>query len=195
MSNYLNNEKGLTLIELLPVIAISAMIILFSTLLIVQTLNNQEKIAVEQSLRDEADVILASLMKDVFTLPESSVARVECGIEQNNVQTPLSCVTEMEQVKQQMQQCGEQQGCKTYALIYLKDHKKIGFYGEMIYTREQSFSVSNERVVLDSYYTIERVERNAATKQPAYIISFTLRHTGKNTTRMFRNELLTVNDL
>lgn len=67
------NEKGLTLIELLATIVVMGMLAILSYQVIFQGFSNYERIKVETELRDEADYIMASLLKEVFSYQESKI--------------------------------------------------------------------------------------------------------------------------
>lgn len=200
------NNRGITIVEALAVITISSIVIVLSTSIIVQTFKNQKNISIESQLRDEADVISSSLMKDLFTLKESEIDHVACGIRQGGVDTDLSCktltsdlsgedLTQANNTKQKMLQCQNTTGCTPYALIYLTNGSKIGFEGDTVYTRVSSYKIATKNVKLSPYYTIERVMRNSSSNQYSYIYSFTLNHTNKNKDVTFTNEIMSINDL
>lgn len=67
------NEKGLTLVELLAVLVIVVIIggIAYSVLL--TGFKTYDRVKVESNLRDEADLIMAEIIKDVFVLKESEI--------------------------------------------------------------------------------------------------------------------------
>lgn len=72
MKNKLN-EKGLTLIELLVVIVMTSIVAVFVTAIVVTTIRNYMNISNENTLRDEADLLLSQVYKKVYTVKESQI--------------------------------------------------------------------------------------------------------------------------
>lgn len=205
------NQKGLTLVEVLAVVVISSIIIIFSGTLIVQSMKNQERITAEVQLRDEADIIMAKLMKDLFTLKESEIERVECGTVTNGSAAILvSCITEtpsltaedlmkVEASKQAMTTCSQRENCVQYALVYLNDTKKIGFQGDTIFTRSEQFKIGNNKIKISPYYTMEMKEfdydkSGKKGKSTSILVAFQLSNEAKKIEQSFQNEVITVDD-
>lgn len=77
----LNNQKGMTLVELLAVLVIGAIVSLLAFNVLFSMLKNEDKVAVNAQLRDEADYYMASLTNTLYTLNESNVCD---GIKESN---------------------------------------------------------------------------------------------------------------
>lgn len=205
------NEKGLTLVEILAVIVISSIIMIFAGSLIVQSMKNQERITAEAQLRDEADIVMAKLMKAIFTLKESEIDRVECGtVTTGSAAVPVSCITESDTLspehvaevnvaKQAMTNCSQTVNCSPYAFVYLNDGKKIGFQGDMIFTKNEQFKISNKNIRLTPYYTVEMKEfeykkTGKIGKAISITVAFQLSNEVKKIVQSFQNEIVTVDD-
>lgn len=67
------NEKGMTLIELLATVVVLAVLATLSYQVLFQGFSNYSRIKLETELRDDADYIMASLMREVFTYKESEI--------------------------------------------------------------------------------------------------------------------------
>lgn len=210
MNKRIGDEKGLTLIEVLAVIVISSIMLIFASSLIVQAMKNQERITSEAQLRDEADIMMAKLMKDIFTLKESEIAKVECGTMTNTLVTTVSCITETDNLsvddlakvtaaKQAMTTCSQQIGCSQYALVYLKNNKKIGFQGDTIFTKVEQYTLANKNIKLLPYYTLEIKQipyekSEKIGKSTSIIVAFQLSNEMKTIAESFCNEIMIVDD-
>lgn len=73
----MNNQKGLTLVELLATIVISSFVVIFSTSLLINAMQTQKNINSNIVIRDEADYIMANLLKAIYTTKESEVTFVK----------------------------------------------------------------------------------------------------------------------
>lgn len=69
----LHNQKGLTLVEMLAVLVIGAIVSLLAFNVLFSMLKNEDKVAINAQLRDEADYYIASLTNTLYTLNESNV--------------------------------------------------------------------------------------------------------------------------
>lgn len=76
MSKYIN-QKGVTLVELLATILILSIVSALSYTVLNQGYSNYQRIKVETELRDEADLIMASFVSDLFVTKESELNLVE----------------------------------------------------------------------------------------------------------------------
>lgn len=205
------NEEGLTLVEALAVVVISSIIIIFTGSLIVQSMKNQERISVEVQLRDEADIIMSKLIKDLFTLKESEIERVECGtVTTGSVAAHVSCLTEdpalsvedlakVQAAKQAMITCSQTENCVQYAFVYLKDMKKIGFQGDTIFTKNEQFTISNKYIELSPFYTLEmkkfpQTGTGINKSLTSIIVTFQLSNEKRTIAQTFQNEVITVDD-
>lgn len=81
----LTNSQGVTLVELLATIIIVSIVATLTYTILFQGYSNYQRVKVEAELRDEADLIMASLIKDIFTLKKSEVQLVDsCTIDVSN---------------------------------------------------------------------------------------------------------------
>ncbi|EIM05625.1 hypothetical protein A1A1_14954 [Planococcus antarcticus DSM 14505] len=77
MASKLTNEKGVTLVELLATIVLVSIIAALSYTVLFQGYSNYQRIKVETELRDEADLIMASLISDLFVAKRSELQLVQ----------------------------------------------------------------------------------------------------------------------
>ncbi|WP_185960033.1 PulJ/GspJ family protein [Planococcus soli] len=77
MKSKLSNEKGITLVELLATIVLVSIIAALSYTVLFQGYSNYQRIKVETELRDEADLIMASLISDLFVAKRSELQLVQ----------------------------------------------------------------------------------------------------------------------
>lgn len=75
--NRFGNEKGVTLIELLTVTAISSVVLLTVYGVLTTGMNAYQTIGIDQKLRDEADYVIANILKELYEKPVDSVEKVE----------------------------------------------------------------------------------------------------------------------
>ncbi len=74
MNKNILDEKGLTLIELLASLVITITLSFFAFNLLTQGLNHYENIKSSNSLRDEADYLMAVLVKEIYTTKETEIS-------------------------------------------------------------------------------------------------------------------------
>lgn len=67
------NEIGITLVELLAVLTLMSFVSIFTISLIVKSTETTDAIRVETSLRDEADIIVSSLIKSLYTTKQAHI--------------------------------------------------------------------------------------------------------------------------
>lgn len=72
-----NNQHGLTLIELLATLLISSVIAIFAISILINGLNQYKTISAENVLRDEADLILVQLYRNLYTTKLSEIASLK----------------------------------------------------------------------------------------------------------------------
>lgn len=73
LKKILSNEQGLTLIELLVSTILVAIISILAFKVLLQGIETSQSIQQETSLRDEADIIIAKFVKDLYTTKQSSI--------------------------------------------------------------------------------------------------------------------------
>lgn len=76
MKKLINNEKGLTLVELLATIVLMSIVGTLAYALLSQGYSNYQRVNAESELRDEADIIMSTLIKDLFSAKSSEVQLV-----------------------------------------------------------------------------------------------------------------------
>lgn len=71
----LKNERGLSLVELLAALAITVVIGLIAYGILFNGFKTYERVRIEADLRDEADLIMAELLSDLFVLKTSETVQ------------------------------------------------------------------------------------------------------------------------
>ncbi|MFJ5768461.1 PilW family protein [Psychrobacillus sp. NPDC093180] len=74
MNKKILDQKGLTLIELLASLVITITLSFFAFNLLTQGLNHYENIKSSNTLRDEADYLMAVLVKEIYTTKETEIS-------------------------------------------------------------------------------------------------------------------------
>lgn len=97
-------EAGLTLVELLAALTLASIIAIIAYGILFGGFKTYDRVKTEIDLRDEADVIMATLMSDLFTLKESEIQERHLP----------------------------EHGTNNYYLV-LTDETKIGFYQGQVY--------------------------------------------------------------
>lgn len=70
-----NNERGLTLVEVLAVIVIGSIVSVIATQVIVSSFKTYDRVHTETELRDEADYIMGSMIRDFYVTKTSDVKK------------------------------------------------------------------------------------------------------------------------
>lgn len=125
----LTNNQGVTLVELLATIIIVSIVATLTYTILFQGYSNYQRVKVEAELRDEADLIMASLIKDIFTLKKSEVQLVQSCT--NNTVNSYMNVTKTNPVT----------GIK--AIPY-----KTGFDGGKVIVKDSQIQTSSENIEL-----------------------------------------------
>lgn len=73
MNKLLRTENGITLVELLATIVLVSLIGTLTYNILFQGFSNYQRISAETELRDEADIIMSTLIKDLFVAKKSEV--------------------------------------------------------------------------------------------------------------------------
>lgn len=74
MINSRLNEKGLTLVELLVVLLFISIISVFVISITIQSLETTNKVRIENTLRDEADLMMSSFIKAMYETRSANIA-------------------------------------------------------------------------------------------------------------------------
>lgn len=78
------NEKGISLPELLAAIVLTAIIGAIAYMILFTGLKTNERVQVESQLRDEADLIMAQLIEDLYTLHSNEIEEKHLPEENTN---------------------------------------------------------------------------------------------------------------
>ncbi|WP_342559667.1 hypothetical protein NSQ95_11640 [Psychrobacillus sp. FSL W7-1457] len=84
MSKYLSNSSGLTLLELLASLLLYTTITIFSFSLITKGIEHYENIKVSNAMRDEADFLIATLTKEIYTTKETQIESLPDKVSNKN---------------------------------------------------------------------------------------------------------------
>ncbi|AXH99325.1 type II secretion system protein [Sporosarcina sp. PTS2304] len=74
--NNIRNQRGLTLVELLATLALIGVITTFAFSILMNGIRASNNIQIETSLRNEADVIMSSFIRTVYTMKESEISEL-----------------------------------------------------------------------------------------------------------------------
>lgn len=130
MNKYFKNARGITLPELLAVFVILGILGTVIVSFLISGFHSQARIQVEAELRDEADIIMAELISDFYTLKSSE-------IQDEYLPEP---------------------GTNNY-YIELTNGNKIGFYnGEVHLKNKQTVSLTTNNILLDNRSKIEVID-------------------------------------
>lgn len=172
----MTNQKGFTLIELLATIVISSIVIVLATSLLISAMNTQKTVSAKVVLRDEADIIMANLLKAVYTTKESEVTFVK---EPNNNNYYFKRNTD------------------STVLTGFKD-KKIYIKGSELNINDSTVKIIwQETDGAGNKKNLTEISQNQNDKlNRSYNISLTLETTTKpNIRKTFTTEVSTINDL
>lgn len=161
----MNNQRGLTLVELLAAIIISSFVLLFSTTLLINSFKTQEKVTTEIAIRDAADFILSSLIKEIYTSKNSEFKFIEDPSHNN------------------------------YYLEKIDDSSTItGFKNEQIYLNGSTLQY-NDAIVEVVWEKSEIGYTEDTNLNRTYTIMLTLQSTKNNFEKTFKTEVRSINDL
>ncbi|MFC7373014.1 type II secretion system protein J [Fictibacillus iocasae] len=77
MKNNVRNEQGLTLIELLVTIVLFSIIGYMAYYVLINGLNTEKKIRTETLVRDEADLVMSQIVKELYPLTADKLTEVK----------------------------------------------------------------------------------------------------------------------
>lgn len=162
--NKLKSQKGLTLVELLVSIVLISVIVTFTTSMIINTINNYNRIKANAILRDEADLIVSQLTKIFYTTKDSET-------------TYIGDVT-----------TGD------YYIQKTTDASNLtGFKDGKLYIKDVTYSPSNSKIAI-SFNESKISETSNSNFQRIYTIQLTLRNLQNNMTKTFVAEVRSIND-
>jgi len=125
------NQSGLTLIELLISITITSIIVIVATSILVKGMNHYNTVKTENSLRDEADLIMVKLYRELYT-------------------TKLSDIEEIKHVNPLPDGTFSDNYIKYKETISPGTNKRTGFIGDKLYFREKEYIFQNDKVKLNT---------------------------------------------
>lgn len=128
------NERGMSLVELLAAIVLSAIIGAVGYSLLFSGFSTYDRVKVESELRDEADLIMTSFINELFTLNSGEI------VNENGEVTELS----------------------TSSYLQLKDGTKIGFENKQPIVRDRIIHLSDDIRVKDGT-KIKKIRENQNT--------------------------------
>ncbi|MFD1903650.1 PilW family protein [Paenibacillus rhizoplanae] len=76
----LKSQQGFTLIELIAAITIFSMVVGIISMVTMFGFRSYHKITIENSLRDEADIIMSSIINELYIFAPERVERTNDGI-------------------------------------------------------------------------------------------------------------------
>lgn len=166
MNKQLSNNLGMTLIELLGAIVILVIISGLTFPILLNGLKTATTIQQEVKLRDEADYLMAAVLKEIYVMKESEI---------NKVNLPAK-------------------GTANYFLIKMdptkSNGKKTGFINDELILSDTVINAKDSSIILSPNPTITFVEPNQ------YEISFELQLKGDKPKKMkFVNVIRTINDI
>lgn len=166
----LQNENGLTLVEVLAVLVISSIVSILVINIMVTGLNMQKKITIDAQLREEADNYMLSLTNMFYTLKESTVCDgdLKTSSDPNNVFSYIETSTNCSNPSIPKVKTGFIQEANGNLALYIEDKKISG---------------ANDDIVIDPSSQIKKYKN-------IYNVTLTLDYNGKAKT--FQNEIHSV---
>lgn len=71
----IKNQKGVTLVELLAILVIASFLSVFLYKITVQSMEHSSNIQIETNIRDEADLIVSSFIKTIYSTKQTNIVR------------------------------------------------------------------------------------------------------------------------
>lgn len=75
LNNYIKNEKGLTLVELLASVILLSIISVFVFSIIIQAIDTNREVQQKTALRDEGDIIVSKFIKTLYSTKQEDIVR------------------------------------------------------------------------------------------------------------------------
>lgn len=181
MLKKLQNDKGITLVELLATLVIISIIGALSYSILFHGYSNYQRIQAETQLRDEADLIMSSFIKDMFVLKGNEIISLETSCT-NGLSTSLINVQRVNPDNPEEVVEGYQTGFKDGKVI-VKD-QPVEFYNNTV--------ILQKEICGETHFNLITEEK----ENKEYKINFTLQTMkGKNPHTMeFENTVQVIND-
>lgn len=167
--NSLQAQRGYTLIEVLAVLIILSFIMLLVTPLIVKSMDHYENIQADTVLRDEADLILASLFKTLYTTKESEI--------------------------QTLTQITPDINNPSFDYFTLTDGSIIGFKDGQFHAKDTVLTTANSSVqLITAMHSVTDYSKITKINDHTYRVTLVLKNNNKNKTHIFENDITTIDD-
>lgn len=128
---HLNNERGITLVELLAALVVTAVLGIVAYNILFTGFTTYDRVKAEAEMRDEADIIMVKLISDMFTLKTSEIKVTH--LPENNTNNYY---------------------------IELDNGDKVGFYDGDVYFKDQTtHGLQNGVITLGAASKITEVEK------------------------------------
>lgn len=164
MMGHLKNERGLTLVELLAVFVILGIVSSLAYSVLMNGFKAYDRIEIESKLRDEADIIMAELISELYTLKESEI---------NNKRLP--------------------EGDSNNYYFELTDGNKVGFYeGKVLLKSKQTSSLQTGEIKLSEESKI--VVKDAKKGLYKILLTVVYNDDDRKQTLMTESEISTIKD-
>ncbi len=166
MSKWIKNESGLTLIEILAATILTALIAIFAFSILMKGIQHYNTISTDTAFRDEADLLMSSLLKELYTTKESRITKRQFP----------------------------EQNTKNYFLETNKTNPKsnTGFINKKLYIQGDEVPVTNSAIQITEN---SKIAANEKAEDGVYTITLELHMPIKNQTVKFENEIRTINDV
>ena len=169
------NELGLTLIELLVTMVLTIIIIIFTTSILIKSMENYQKIATENALRDEADLIMVKFYNELYT---AKLSDIQSLIKENKL-TDEKYRDSYIMYKEVLSNSG------------IKIKEKTGFLNEKIYFKNEEYIFQNPNIQLN---TVSEKSSITASQEGVYQVNLVLYMKDKKKSITFNNEIRIIND-
>lgn len=184
-----NNESGLTLVELLATIVLSSIIFIFAYSILSNSLELQKKISIENTVRDEADIIMSNLIKTFYSLKESEVKKID--ITPDGSKTLVYTSKNIDACSRPLSEEYKKNCLITGFETLTKNSKQY----KVLYIQSNEYLLSNENISIynDSNITISESKNSKV----SYKITLSLKYDNKKFSKIyyFNNEIQSIQDI
>ena len=174
----IKNNRGITLLEVLAVLTLTALIFALATPLLINGINRYNDIHTENALRDEADLIMSKFFLEIYSLKESEIKKLSWLEPSHN-----SSNYYIEYEKAYTNPSTNNDELQTYTL---------GFKENVLYFKGESYQFSNSHIQLSPKVNSSFIEKFGDNN---YRITLELYNSKKNKYTIFINEIQSINDI